>query len=333
MSWDLGEERLVQEPHRRESREFITTVSTMCPPSRSAAAHSHECGEGEDEDAHRRCPSVFVGCETRPEVLQHDAALWPDRPQTGTGRAVRGQREGRVVVTNDSPTVDKLLAARNAAARKEHKRARTKATKELKRRHQAEYDELVRSYLRPLKLSVLPASAYEAYMRSEEWALKRAQVFSSRKARCQVCLGRDDLHVHHITYARLGDERMDDLVILCAEHHEAVHDLCDSTRGMGLKDATAKIIADGERARRQLHEATRGKNTGRGRQASGTSSARTAGSSRKKGRRGSSGVRPAKAGTSCATCKMPIESGADVRTNRHGQEVHPNGCPLKSDGR
>lgn len=236
-------------------------------------------------------------------------------------------------MTNDSPTVDTLLAARNAAARKEHSRARKKATKELKRRHQAEYDELVRSYLRPLKLSVLPASAYETYMRSEEWALKRAQVFSSRKARCQACLGRDDLQVHHITYARLGDERMDDLVILCAHHHEAVHDLCDTTRGMGLREATATILADGKRARRQLHDARRGKNTGRGHEASGASSVRTSASSRKKRRRGSNGVGRAKAGTSCATCKMPIKSGAGVRMNRHGQQVHPNGCPPKSDRR
>lgn len=236
-------------------------------------------------------------------------------------------------MADDDPTVDKLLAARNAATRDEHKRARTKATKELKRRHQAEYDELVRSYLRPRKLSVLPASAYEVYMRSEEWALKRAQVFSSRKARCQACLGRDNLQVHHITYARLGDERMDDLTILCAEHHEAVHDLCDSTHGMGLEDATATVIADGKRARRRRHEATRGKNTDRGLQASGTSSAGTAASSRKKRRHEIDGLRRAKADTSCATCKMPIKSGADVRTNRHGQEVHPNGCPPKSDGR
>jgi hypothetical protein len=48
--------------------------------------------------------------------------------------------------------------------------------------------------------------------------------------KCVVC--RDpNVDLHHKSYARLGEERLDDLVPLCRTHHDQLHD-----EGLNLKD-------------------------------------------------------------------------------------------------
>lgn len=46
-----------------------------------------------------------------------------------------------------------------------------------------------------------------------------------KKAKCAVC-GKESSNVqlHHISYKHLGNERPSDLVVLCAECHEKVHE-------------------------------------------------------------------------------------------------------------
>ncbi len=63
---------------------------------------------------------------------------------------------------------------------------------------------------------------YLSYLESAEGRSKRAVALERAGNRCRVCSGHRDLEVHHISYERLGHERMSDLVVLCADHHHTV---------------------------------------------------------------------------------------------------------------
>ncbi len=63
---------------------------------------------------------------------------------------------------------------------------------------------------------------YEEYLRSPEWRRKRARRLKLDRNACQKCGATSKeyrLEVHHLTYERLGDERMEDLQTLCVLCH------------------------------------------------------------------------------------------------------------------
>ena len=69
---------------------------------------------------------------------------------------------------------------------------------------------------------------YDLYMKSPEWQAKRKQVLERDQHRCRGCNCHQDeyvLHVHHSRYTYLGDEPLDDLITLCIECHDAVHNI------------------------------------------------------------------------------------------------------------
>ena len=63
---------------------------------------------------------------------------------------------------------------------------------------------------------------YHHYLQSDAWK-ERAKQERSKNPNCSLCNRKGLLHVHHRTYARLGNERDGDLVILCDECHELFH--------------------------------------------------------------------------------------------------------------
>lgn len=66
-------------------------------------------------------------------------------------------------------------------------------------------------------------AGYSAYLLSPRWKLTREATLR-RDGRCCVRCGKHEhLQVHHQTYARLGDERLDDLVTLCSTCHRLEH--------------------------------------------------------------------------------------------------------------
>lgn len=71
----------------------------------------------------------------------------------------------------------------------------------------------------------MPMRLYGAYIRSGAWDIVRFERMRIDAYRCQICGDGTDLQVHHMTYERLGAERMDDLVTLCGFCHELVHRL------------------------------------------------------------------------------------------------------------
>lgn len=71
---------------------------------------------------------------------------------------------------------------------------------------------------------------YAVYIRSAAWAAKRRALKARMKKVglfyvCYTCGSSVPIHVHHITYARLGRERFKDLVVLCYSCHSDLHDI------------------------------------------------------------------------------------------------------------
>ena len=63
---------------------------------------------------------------------------------------------------------------------------------------------------------------YLRYLRSPEWQARRRAVWSRAKGRCERC-GAPGRDVHHLTYERVGAERLDDLRLLCRRCHCLAH--------------------------------------------------------------------------------------------------------------
>lgn len=69
---------------------------------------------------------------------------------------------------------------------------------------------------------------YAEYLCSEEWGRKRVERLRIGNGRCAVCGVGGGIDVHHLTYARIFDEEMGDLLPLCRKHHEVVEGLIRS---------------------------------------------------------------------------------------------------------
>jgi hypothetical protein len=72
------------------------------------------------------------------------------------------------------------------------------------------------------------------YLFSPHWRQFRESVLKAQRERlgrniCERCSkganekAASDLHVHHLTYEHLGEERMEDIEILCASCHDKIH--------------------------------------------------------------------------------------------------------------
>jgi hypothetical protein len=82
--------------------------------------------------------------------------------------------------------------------------------------------------------------SYTDYLRSRHWRQMKVAFRESAHAQECICGETEDLHLHHKTYARLGAERLDDLVALCSRCHRMVHVL--ARRGLlryDLRDFTS----------------------------------------------------------------------------------------------
>jgi len=62
-------------------------------------------------------------------------------------------------------------------------------------------------------------SEYYQYLASREWALLKEAVKGRSGSRCERCRVKDSSAVHHLTYERVGNENLDDLIDLCRDCH------------------------------------------------------------------------------------------------------------------
>jgi 5-methylcytosine-specific restriction endonuclease McrA len=74
---------------------------------------------------------------------------------------------------------------------------------------------------------------YRDYLKSDKWKFIRSVRFNLDDGLCQHCgikLNGMEAHCHHLTYDRLGDEDISDVVTLCRSCHDAVHAKDKSTQ-------------------------------------------------------------------------------------------------------
>jgi len=66
---------------------------------------------------------------------------------------------------------------------------------------------------------------YAEYLGSEAWEQKRKQRLAISNWKCAACGSGHQLQVHHLTYERIFNEEMADLLPLCEYHHAAAEEL------------------------------------------------------------------------------------------------------------
>lgn len=92
---------------------------------------------------------------------------------------------------------------------------------------------------------------YLAYIASDAWfrrrALKLLLAGGARNfVRCEHCQGErrcEHVHVHHLTYERLGHERMSDLMILCGPCHSMVEEIEAVANGGDTCEISAALLS------------------------------------------------------------------------------------------
>ena len=90
---------------------------------------------------------------------------------------------------------------------------------------------------------------YARYLESPRWARKRKVALTQALGRCQVCNSRHELNVHHRTYERVGNERSDDLTVLCRLCHELFHGVESSPIDVAVARVAKKLRIGGRSKR------------------------------------------------------------------------------------
>lgn len=64
---------------------------------------------------------------------------------------------------------------------------------------------------------------YDKYMSSGEWAYRRRRAIQRAGGKCEKCPTKNELEAHHLTYKNFGDEKDEDLMVLCKRCHNDIH--------------------------------------------------------------------------------------------------------------
>ena len=70
-----------------------------------------------------------------------------------------------------------------------------------------------------------PRYKYYVYLSTDKWKQKRKQVLDRDKNQCQICKKNEATEVHHLTYDRVFDEELEDLLSVCNLCHLKLHEL------------------------------------------------------------------------------------------------------------
>jgi len=84
------------------------------------------------------------------------------------------------------------------------------------------------------------SSEYKEYLASREWAVLREKVRERSGDKCERCKTNSQEAVHHLTYARIGRELLEDLQAICTPCHEFVSGKRDT-------DPAAWDLTEGEK--------------------------------------------------------------------------------------
>lgn len=78
---------------------------------------------------------------------------------------------------------------------------------------------------RAQRLRKLGYATYDEYLSSPHWLRLRELYRHSGRPQACICGEAESLHLHHITYDRVGAEELTDLIALCPGCHTAIHEL------------------------------------------------------------------------------------------------------------
>lgn len=79
---------------------------------------------------------------------------------------------------------------------------------------------------------------YQNYLLTPKWKDKRAKVLKRDNFICQSCLDSPAVDVHHLTYLRIFDEPLFDLISVCRECHNKIHpEKRNAESGIALNNA------------------------------------------------------------------------------------------------
>lgn len=92
-------------------------------------------------------------------------------------------------------------------------------------------------------MTIRNGRSYTAYINSSSWEKRRELYFSTHPKKCITCGAKEDIHLHHKTYARMGSERDDDLAALCEFCHSTLHRFHKQVGG-SLLDASNAFISE-----------------------------------------------------------------------------------------
>lgn len=87
---------------------------------------------------------------------------------------------------------------------------------------------------------------YQRYINSSAWSARRRVAIQRQGRKCRACHSQDEIQVHHRTYERLEHEDHEDLVVLCASCHSALHQFQRKTL-IPLEKATDRFLAESRR--------------------------------------------------------------------------------------
>ena len=102
------------------------------------------------------------------------------------------------------------------------------------------------------RIRELRTMPYEEYLKTPEWAQKREQALERDGYCCRVCNSGKNLNVHHRTYARRGNEDLNDLTTLCQSCHEYFHEKMSQEEIM-VQTYDPPRLSEEERAQKLEH--------------------------------------------------------------------------------
>jgi len=103
----------------------------------------------------------------------------------------------------------------------------------------------------------MTAEEYQQYLLTPHWRIVRSEMLRLYP-KCQLCFLPYELNVHHLSYERVGTERLpDDLIVLCKSCHSRHHFLEDLSHDPSLEallkarleDSQLNILAQALKAR------------------------------------------------------------------------------------
>lgn len=83
---------------------------------------------------------------------------------------------------------------------------------------------------------------YPTYLQSPHWQHLRAHLLLTRGARCERCQALGAVDAHHLSYAHLGCERPEEIILLCRACHRDMHSLATVEAGDAAYERAARLF-------------------------------------------------------------------------------------------